>query len=160
MSTIKGISLFIVLLSMGFSVVLQNIFVSNDVQTKLQKKWQNNSFISVSELIGVKSGIVCAIGPYQDKILDNIEEDVASLNEFLKKNDYRGNEGKWALVAQGEVTPVIAEFNRKVDFFDGNISSIIIPQGFKPVECADMQNSYLYQFEMYTRKYILFGVKN
>lgn len=155
---LKVFLLFMICCMVGIVFLYKN--PENSLQAKILEKWQDNSYIKISDLLHDQIYTVCVLVPYEDEIVGIVEsKELVKMNLYLKDINYRGNEDRWSLITSSNSGVKLFEFNRQQ--LDTSHSSVIFhTRGFMPSRCIESNKGYLYLVERKGRKYSILGEKN
>jgi len=134
----------------------------------LDKKIQNielNRPTKINDLIDGRWDTVCVLVPYQTFLKDDGSETVKSINKEIEDAKLSIDESHWHLILMGsEKISIISErvsnlFSVKQGGFNKFFSEKFFEANFKPLSCADFNESYFLKYGQNKSIYLSLGVK-
>jgi hypothetical protein len=146
--------------SLSLLCVLPVLFFGRDAeaQTIDPKDLENikvGELVRVSDLLKKKVDAVCVLRPYQDSLYGSTPIDLL-VNAYLKKINYREDEGHWAFIFLDDDKVTMQRFARseRLDIASGDAS---LPRKFKAVACASAAQARVIKLPASNRTYLIFG---
>lgn len=149
MKYIAGVIILLVVSWLWF--YLDSLYSRSELEQKLVANFQANTFIKLDSLIKEKDGLVCLIGEYANGV-QNINNETARLNAYLKKINFSNGEDDTALAIVTKDKIHLFEFdnkawNIKLAFIHRGYKGVELPTNFEPArqDCMALKDAYFYQ---------------